>query len=388
MNEQSRRLHVLVVSLGRRGGVTQYGWLMAKGLTLHCEVAVVSSSDAENRERWRELDIPHLEVDTFSTVPQMLVSFLAVRRFLHIRRFARDFAPDVVYYPGGHAWKPMLDLILPRTAATVLTVHDPELHEGEDSIAHRLLDESNRLHNDGYVLLNESQREAFVTRHELNPARVAMIPLGVFDDLLHAARPLLEVDSARKLAPYSGRYALFVGRIRRYKGIDTLLEAYDAMGKTRPDIPLVIAGWGEFSDEERGLLRATGGRPVFVVNKWLSELEIASLVAAARFVVLPYASATQSGVIPLATAFGIPAIASDTGGIAEQVMDGETGLLFPGGDSAALAETIVRAFSMDDDAWNRMAARCRRRAEAEWSWDGLARRLSEFFASVVEALRR
>ena len=97
-------------------------------------------------------------------------------------------------------------------------------------------------------------------------------------------------------------------------------------------MPLVIAGSGEFSPAEKELLDSIARRSdVHVVNRWLSDAEISSLVAAARFVVLPYNSATQSGVIPLASAFGTPAIASDTGGLAEQVVDGETGHAVLGG---------------------------------------------------------
>ena len=378
-----RRLRVLVVSLGRRGGVTEYGYLMSKALRESCEVAAISSADADNRERWPELGIPHLEVATFTGVATMLLSSLAFWRFSSMRAFAREFRPDVIYYPGGHAWKPILGFILPRSAITVLTVHDPELHRGEDTLSFRLLAAVNRLRVYGYVLLNESQRQAFIDAHDLPVTSVAVIPHGAFDGFMDAVAPLTTFDDLGDMERLRGRFALFVGRIQRYKGIDTLLTAYLAI-PAHLRMPLVIAGSGEFSSAEAELLKEARGDGVIVVNRWLSDAEAASLVDAARFVVLPYTSATQSGVIPLASVFGTPAIASDTGGIAEQVVDGETGMLFPAGDVDALARTMERAFALSDDEYRVMSDRARRYAEANWSWSVLAKQLLEFF----EALRR
>jgi glycosyltransferase involved in cell wall biosynthesis len=321
------RARVLVVSLGRFGGVTEYGWLMGKALAEQADIAVVYSSSAENRDKWRKLDVPRLEIDTFSGIAGMLLSMLSVRRFARIRRFAREFGPDVIYYPGGHAWKPLLDLVLPRTARTVLTVHDPDLHPGEDSLLHRLFDAANRVRVHGYVLLNRSQSAAFIERLGLDSGRVAVIPHGVFEDFPAEFPALSDVDDLAPIAPHVGDYLLFIGRIRQYKGIDALLAAY--RDGVADEVPLVIAGSGEFSAEERALLEELCDRPVFVVNRWLEPEDVSALVSGARFVVLPYTSATQSGVIPLASAFGVPAMASNTGGIAEQISTARPGSCSP-----------------------------------------------------------
>jgi len=367
-----RPLRVLVVTLGRFGGVTEYGWMMTKALAAHCEVAVVRSALAENRRKWEALNVPQLQIATFASVPGMLLSFLCGPRFARIRRFAREFDPDIVYYPGGHAFKPLLDILLPRRARIVLTVHDPQLHEGEDSLLFRLHDSINRMRVHGYVLLNEAQREGFIARRQLDPGAVTVIPHGVFDDLSQA-------DATQKAN--SRRDLLFIGRIRPYKGVSVLLRAFrDA--KIDPSICLVIAGDGVFSAEESALLREVADREVRVDNRWLEPEEILGLVARARFVVLPYTSATQSGIVPLASAFGVPAIASATGGLVEQVENGRTGLIFPVGDSAALASAIEQAYSMDDESYLRMSNECREHATRKWAWDGLALRLLEFMRKL------
>jgi len=382
MSGQTTRLRVLVVSLGRRGGVTRYGQLMAEGLEETCEVAAISAATAENRTKWDRLGDRHLEMATFSSVGTMLASFFAVGRFLRMRSFAKAFAPNVIYYPGGHAWKPVLDLVLPRSAKVVLTVHDPEPHPGEDTAAARLLAWANRLRVDGYVLLNATQREEFIRRHRLDASRVATIPLGVFDDLLHAQRPLADVTGLERVAAVSGRYLLFVGRIHPYKGLQSLLTAY-GMLPAAARLPLVIAGSGTFSSAERSLLASSPRDQVIVVNRWLDDTELASLIASARFVVLPYIAATQSGVIPLASAFGVPAIASDAGALAEQVVDGHTGWLYPVGDVGALTAALSVATSMGDAEHDTMTRECLQHARTEWAWSPLAQRLEGFFETLV-----
>ncbi len=374
----TRRLRILVVNLGRRGGVTEYGWLMGRALTHHAAVAVIYSEFAENRDKYASLDGPRLEVRTFSGRLGLVLSFFAVRRFARIWRFARQFRPDVIYYPGGHAWKPLLDVLLPRSAPTVHTIHDPNLHPGEDSLPFRLLSWANRRRAAGYVLLSQPQRAEFMARYKLDSSRVLVIPHGVFDDYDPASSGASDLTARLGIGVSDPRpYMLFVGRLRWYKGLDTLLEAYALLSPDEAG-PLVIAGSGELSDREMEGLRDLRGRPVSFVNRWLSDGDMAGLVSSARFVVLPYRSSTQSGVIPLASAFGIPAIASATGGLVEQVIDGKTGWLFPPEDVKALQALLVRAYAMDEADYRAMSASCREHASTEWSWDVLSRRLLDF----------
>lgn len=385
MSEVSGRPpRVLLASLGRLGGVTQYGWLMGKALAEQCDLAAIYSSAAENADKWQTLGVPHLGIRTFSSVTSMLTSMLAVGRFVRIARFARDFDPDIIYYPGGHAWKPLLDAVLPKRARVVITIHDPHLHPGEDTLAHRAFDLLNRIRAHGYVLLNDCQRAAFIERFSLDPRRVSVVPLGALDDSAAEPRELAQIEYLADLQSLAGDYLLFVGRIRPYKGIDTLLEAYrDSIADS--GVPLVVAGSGSFSDEQRGLLDSLSGANVRVVNRWLEIEDISALIASSKFVVLPYSSATQSGVIPLAATLGVPAIASDAGGLSEQLLDGETGFLFTAGDSTALASVIGRAMSLGDAEYAALSARCREYAETNWAWDGLARQLLDFFESLLGA---
>jgi glycosyltransferase involved in cell wall biosynthesis len=137
---------------------------------------------------------------------------------------------------------------------------------------------------------------------------------------------------------------LFFGLIRPYKGLHVLLRAMPAALKER-SLRLVVAG--EFWDTPNAymrLVRELGiDEHVEVRPGYVPDDELVELLAAADLVVAPYRSATQSGTIEMALGAGVPVIASDVGGLADQVRAGVNGLVVPAGDPEALAAAIVDA---------------------------------------------
>ena len=107
-----------------------------------------------------------------------------------------------------------------------------------------------------------------------------------------------------------------------------------------------------------------------ILNRYIADVEVEALFRAADVTVLPYRSATQSGVTHVAYALGSPVIATRTGGITETVRDGETGLICPPEDPEALAATVVRFFA--EGLGEHMAAPIAA-LRREHSWEALAR---------------
>lgn len=151
-----------------------------------------------------------------------------------------------------------------------------------------------------------------------------------------AARERLGLPGAEKIA-------LFFGIIRKYKGLDVLLQAFSALADGHPDLFLVVAG--EFYDRRRDyqpwiepLERA--GR-IRVTDAFVPNEEVELYVRASDVAVLPYRDATQSGVIPLVYQWGRGVVTTRVGGLAETVDDGVSGILVPPGDPGALAGAIL-----------------------------------------------
>ena len=135
---------------------------------------------------------------------------------------------------------------------------------------------------------------------------------------------------------------LFYGFVRPYKGLDTLIEA---MGMLKSeDIRLTVAGefWeGEQQVHDR-ITALNLENLVDINNRYHSEQETAELFARADAVVLPYLSATGSGVVPIAYHYVKPVVVTNVGGLPDVVTEGKTGYCLPPGDAKSLAQAISK----------------------------------------------
>jgi len=132
---------------------------------------------------------------------------------------------------------------------------------------------------------------------------------------------------------------IFIGRIESYKGIDTLLKAFEYLKKHQiNNIELGIFGNGLIREEQ---LNKINNLNIKLKNEWLKDDDVSNILKDSNLIVVPYDNATQSGVINIARAFGVPSITSNAGGLPEQIKEGETGLIFEVGDYKSLAEKIV-----------------------------------------------
>ena len=113
---------------------------------------------------------------------------------------------------------------------------------------------------------------------------------------------------------------------------------------------LVIVGeFYEDPEKYRGPLDTLRKRgQVTLVDRYVPNEEVSVYFSASDIVMVPYLSATQSGVIQIAYAFQKPVVATTVGGIPEVVVDGATGFLVPPGDPRAMAVAVRRYFDSED----------------------------------------
>ncbi len=141
---------------------------------------------------------------------------------------------------------------------------------------------------------------------------------------------------------------LFFGYVRKYKGLDILLEAFAELSKIHPDYRLLIAG--EFYDPVapyENIIRKNGlSSKVKIVNQYVPNEEVAQYFTLSEVVVLPYRSATQSGILSIASAYEKPVIITAVGGLPEFVDDGQTGILVDTPDKDAVVQGIKRYFKL------------------------------------------
>ncbi len=138
---------------------------------------------------------------------------------------------------------------------------------------------------------------------------------------------------------------LFFGFIRKYKGLDILLDSIKILQQSNPTLKLLIAG--EFYDDEKSYKEQIDKlgieQQLILRTNFINDNEVKYYLCASDVIVQPYRSATQSGVTPLAYHFEIPMIVTNVGGLAALVPDNKVGLIAEP-NAASIAEKIIQFY--------------------------------------------
>jgi len=178
-----------------------------------------------------------------------------------------------------------------------------------------------------------------------------------------------------------------VSRLVPRKGMDVLIRAAARLAPIHPDLQVVIGGGGRDLARLEELVAETAA-PVRLVGR-LPDDDLPALYGAADIFAMDcrtrWMGLEQEGfgiVFLEAAACGVPQIAGESGGSAEAVVDGETGLVVRDPKSVSELAEALRALIVDPDRRRAMGAAARTRAEAEFSYDVLAERLEAALAGA------
>ena len=232
---------------------------------------------------------------------------------------------------------------------------------------------------DRVVAVSEAMRRDALRLFAVAPERVAVIGNGVDPSRYRRTAERGALDRLGVREPY----ALFVGRISEQKGIFDLLDAVPSLP---PDLALVLCAASPDTPEiEARLARAVAQHPR---ARWIPEMvpaaDVIQLYSHAALFVCP-SRYEPFGVINLeAMACETPVVATAVGGIVDVVEPGVTGLLVPPADPRGLAGAIGTVFS-DPARARAMGAAGRRRVEARFTWEAVARETERLYAAAIEA---
>ena len=143
-------------------------------------------------------------------------------------------------------------------------------------------------------------------------------------------------------APRGAKIVLCFGNVRPYKGVRDLVDAFPHVTATANAVLVVAGTFFESIEDYRARIEELGiGHSVRLFDEYVPNEDVAPLINVADLLVLPYRSASQSGVIPLAATFRKPVVATRAGGLPD-ALDG-SGLVVPPEDPEALGAAIVEA---------------------------------------------
>lgn len=153
---------------------------------------------------------------------------------------------------------------------------------------------------------------------------------------MQKAREQLQIDQGQ-------RVLLFFGFVRKYKGLQYLLEAMKLLKERDFKVQLWVVGdFGEDKDEYVEQIRTFEiGDQVQMVQGYVPDDEVEKYFVASDLVVLPYLSATQSGIVQIAFGFEKPVLVTEVGGLPDVVTNGKTGYVVEPRSAEMIAEAIM-----------------------------------------------
>lgn len=191
----------------------------------------------------------------------------------------------------------------------------------------------------------------------------------------HFGKKIPKEEALRKLnLPINKKTLLFFGLIREYKGLDLLIEA---MGDLDDSYQLIIAGenYGSFDKYQTLIDRSKAGDRIYVHNRYIGDEEIPLFFSAADALVLPYRSATQSGVVSIAYHYDLPMVATPVGDFPQSIAIPETGIVVEEISSQAISQGINELFTSGKQS---LYLTNITKEKAALSWETLTRKLIEF----------
>ena len=223
---------------------------------------------------------------------------------------------------------------------------------------------------------------------EREPAKLIEMPNGVDTDLFSPGpdrsglRDLLGIPAEAVVAAFVATLDL----AHHFKRLDLAIDALAELGD--PSVHIVVAGGGELVESFRARAAAAGVEERVHFLGAIPHAELPDVMRAADLFLLTTEPPESFGIVLIeAMAAGLPVIATDYPGVRAVVVEGETGLLAPLGDSGAVAARLRELVAAGQEGRRAMGARGRERAEREWNWPRLVERMDGAYAEAVAARR-
>lgn len=340
-----------------RGGISHYTGLMYRELSKKHDVEMISYKmqypKVLFKKEQRDYENDSFKIDDTNFMIHTANPFNIIRTANYIKRKK----PDMVIIQWWHPYfAPCYYLLAKFMGRQNLTFVCHNVFPHERFPLDKKLTKLT-LRNGKHFIVHAKEEEAELKQIMPNPdCQVTPHPsynAFCFEHMTKAqARERLGLD-------FNEKVLLFFGFVRPYKGLKHLLNAMPKIKECLENVKLLIVGEfgsaadkGDYVGQIKGLAASNPDleASIAIYDGYTPDREVEKYFAACDMVVLPYESATQSGIVQIAYGFERPVVVTNVGGLPDVVSDGRTGYVVPPQDAEALAEAIVRYFAEDKEA--------------------------------------
>lgn len=219
--------------------------------------------------------------------------------------------------------------------------------DGTDSLLNRLTLQFQYAFMDQIFVHTDRMKAELISDFHVRESKITIIPYPVNQVIPDSTLTPSQARERLGIAA-TDKVLLFFGRLCPYKGVETLITAFQTLCQRDPAYKLLIAGSPSeedlaYVDTIRQSLDQMNER-VIAALRFIPDEQVELYFKSADVLVLPYKDIFQSGILFLAYTFGLPVIASDVGSFRTSVIEGETGYIFTPGDPADLTRILDTYF--------------------------------------------
>ena len=271
---------------------------------------------------------------------------------------------DAIYFESLHTWNLPI-MLMSGKAKTYQVIHEVIPHEGDSQVKMvNLMNKAVVKFADTIVLRNKTYIQDMVDRYGISADRVKYLELW-------------RRYPAYTAPVHSGR-VLFFGRINPYKGADNLLEIV----RLCPNIQFDVVG--RVDSQMQGIVdQLAKEKNVKLNSDYVTDAEMRAAFINCDWAIVPYNSASQSGIIIDAYKYSRPVIAFEVGAIPEQVDDGKSGYLVKAGDNQKFAAKLKEAMHLSTEQYDAMSRDAYQYGSKKYATSGAVERFVELLNDKI-----
>ncbi len=284
-----------------------------------------------------------------------------------------NYAPDLIiiqfwmpfFAPAYGVMVRILQKKLKR-AKIVAICHNVVPHEGSpfDKLLTKFL--FNKI--DGFIVQSKSVIKDL--KQLVDNPKYVYNPHPIYDVF---GEPLNKEIAKDKLSVSGNKIILFFGYIRKYKGVKYLIKSMPKVLEKNQAKLMII---GEFYDDKSGYIELIDklnlSDAITINDHYVPDDEVNQYFSAADILVLPYVTATQSGITQIALNYQLPCVVTNVGGLPEVVEHGRTGFVVEKEDPAGISDAIIKYFTQTDR--EQMSANIKTEKE-KYSWEKMVHKI-------------
>lgn len=286
--------------------------------------------------------------------------------YMHIKRMHYDAIDIVGHTPEivqchNHLWKENI----------THTIHEVGSHlqgKTENPLLDKIIE-----HGSKCIFHSNATQNRFLEIKDSDRCETEVIPFGRFET---NALFVNDVESPIKIQNSYPTF-LFFGKITKYKGLSLLKEAFSLLTIKTSHFNLIIAGGGN----DATLPFFNQQQNCHVLNRFLSTDEMMSLIKQSDVIVLPYLSASQTGIISTCTLYNKPVIATKVGAFPEMIKDNENGLLVEPNNPVEFCNAMYRCVADSSFIQNLSNGASEYGVNDKFDWNSIADNTIKFLLS-------